>query len=193
MCGVGLPEAADPPARSLSRTGHPGEPVLLLSSPRSLVTPPELPPLRGDRWRQVGQGAGPALPPLLWTPLVGSGCGSLPSVRGAEASPALSSPWALRPTPNLTRLGAWSLHSPLLWRLLGGPGICPSRVLAVSRGKAGPFQHLDWEAQCPFQWPCRCGHFAGWAGPDCPRAGPHPTACQAGWAWRGGPGRGADC
>lgn len=37
-------------------------------------------------------------------------------------------------------------------------------VLAISHGKAGPFQHLDREAYCPFQRLCRYGHFAGWAG-----------------------------
>lgn len=57
--------------------------------------------------------------------------------RGAEASRSLSIPWALQPTPNLTWLGARSLHFPLLWRLLGGPGVraasWPSHV-----GRRGP-------------------------------------------------------
>ena len=88
VCGVGLPEAADPPARSLSRTGPPGEPVLLLSSPRSLVTPPELPPLRGDRQMETGRvGCWPSLAPTsvdplggqwLWVPAISPGSRGVP-------------------------------------------------------------------------------------------------------------------
>lgn len=40
----------------------------------------------------------------------------------------------------------------------------PCCILAISRGKAGPFQRLDREAYCPFQRLCRYSHFAGWAG-----------------------------